>query len=143
MVLESRKRQAGGRELDLFLHHAKISVVPLTEEHFEIARQAWRKYGKGNHAAGLNLADCCAYALAKTSGEPLLFKGDDFRKTDIAPALQEQHSEIPVVFQVGLSHAYRTGGFFNVPQEHSGRFGRDRSDVHMYLCFCQPDLAPL
>jgi ribonuclease VapC len=88
MVLESRKRDPGGREFDLFLYRAKISVVPLTEEQYELARQAWRKYGKGNHPAGLNLADCCAYALAKSSGEPLLFKGRDFALTDAEPALK-------------------------------------------------------
>jgi ribonuclease VapC len=87
MVLEARKQDLGGWDLDRFLRRARIRVVPLTEEHFEVARQAWRKYGKGNHPAGLNLADCCAYALARTSGEPLLFKGDDFSRTDVTPVL--------------------------------------------------------
>jgi ribonuclease VapC len=48
-----------------------------------LARAGWRKYGKGNHLAGLNIGDCCAYALAKVSGEPILFKGDDFSQTDV------------------------------------------------------------
>ena len=52
-------------------------------EQAEVAREAWRRFGKGRHPAGLNIGDCCAYALAKVSGEPLLFKGDDFAKTDV------------------------------------------------------------
>ena len=83
IVIESRKGEAGGRELDLFLHRAKIDVVPFDGEQAEIARTAWRHYGKGNHSAGLNFGDCFAYALAKISGEPLLFKGNDFNQTDI------------------------------------------------------------
>jgi ribonuclease VapC len=84
IVLEARKGEAGGRELDLFLHRAKIDIVPFDGEQAEIARQAWRHYGKSNHPAGLNFGDCFAYALAKISGEPLLFKGDDFNQTDIS-----------------------------------------------------------
>ena len=53
----------------------------------EIARVAWRKYGKGRHPVGLNFGDCFAYALAKTMGEPILFKGDDFKHTDLSPVL--------------------------------------------------------
>ncbi len=88
LVVESRKGATGGRELDLLLHRGRVDIVPFTEEHFEIARQAWRKYGKGNHTAGLNLADCCAYALSKSSGEPLLFKGNDFKQTDVNSVLK-------------------------------------------------------
>jgi ribonuclease VapC len=62
-------------------------VVAFTESAMEEARAAWRKWGKGKHPAGLNFCDCCAYALAKSLGEPLLFKGEDFAKTDIASAL--------------------------------------------------------
>lgn len=83
IVIEARKGPAGGRELDLLLHRGKIDIVPLDSEQAEIARSAWRQYGKGNHAAGLNFGDCFAYALAKTTGEPLLFKGNDFNQTDI------------------------------------------------------------
>ena len=57
--------------------------MPFNAEQYEIALSAWRKYGKGQHPAGLNIRDCCSYALARYSGEPLLFKGDDFAKTDI------------------------------------------------------------
>ena len=87
MVLEARKHEPGGRELDLFLHRSHIDVVPFTLEQAETARTAWRRYGKGNHPAALNFCDCCAYALSRTSGEPLLFKGDDFAKTDVVSAL--------------------------------------------------------
>lgn len=83
IVIEARKGEAGGRELDLLLHRAKVDVVPFDSEQAEIARSAWRHYGKGNHPAGLNFGDCFAYALAKISGEPLLFKGNDFNQTDI------------------------------------------------------------
>jgi len=85
-VVEARKRESGGREFDLLLHTARLELVPFSGEHFEMARRAWRKYGKGNHPAALNFCDCCAYALSKTSGEPLLFKGGDFPKTDVSPA---------------------------------------------------------
>lgn len=83
IVIEAKKGDLGGRELDLLIHQAKIEIVPLTAEQLEIARSAWRKYGKGRHPAGLNIGDCCSYALAKTAGEPLLFKGGDFSQTDI------------------------------------------------------------
>lgn len=83
IVIEARKGEAGGRELDLFLHRAKVDIVPFDSEQAEIARKAWRCYGKGNHPAQLNFGDCFAYALSKTSGERLLFKGNDFSQTDI------------------------------------------------------------
>ena len=84
IVIEARKGEAGGRELDLFLHRAKIDIVPFDSEQAEIARQTWRHYGKSNHTAGLNFGDCFAYALATISGEPLLFKGNDFNQTDVS-----------------------------------------------------------
>jgi len=87
IVVEVRKGEAGGRELDLLLHRAQIEIVAMTADQAELARTAWRKYGRGNHPAGLNIGDCCAYALAKYSGEPLLFKGNDFSQTDIRPAI--------------------------------------------------------
>jgi len=82
-VIEARKGEAGGRELELLLHRARIEIVALTNDQVELALTAWRTYGKGNHPAGLTIGDCCAYALAKYSGEPLLFKGNDFTQTDI------------------------------------------------------------
>ena len=89
IVVEAKKGEAGGRELDLLLHRARIEIVAMNPEQVELARSAWRNYGKGNHSAGLNIGDCCAYALAKYSGEPLLFKGEDFSKTDIPPVIIE------------------------------------------------------
>ena len=83
IVIEAKKGETGGRELDLLIHRARIEIVSMNEEQTEIARTAWRKFGKGRHPAGLNIGDCCSYALAKHAGEPLLFKGDDFSKTDI------------------------------------------------------------
>lgn len=83
IVIEAKKGEAGGMELDLLLHRAQIELVAMSTEQAELAREAWRVYGKGNHAAGLNIGDCCAYALARLSGEPLLFKGRDFSQTDI------------------------------------------------------------
>ena len=83
IVLEARRGEAAGREFDLFVVRANIEVVPVDAEQAEIARSAWRKYGKGRHAAGLNFGDCFAYALAKSSGQKLLAKGEDFRFTDV------------------------------------------------------------
>jgi ribonuclease VapC len=83
MVIEHRRGLPGGNELDIFLHRAAIVIVSVDSEQFAAARQAWRKFGKGRHPAGLNLGDCFAYALSKVSGEPLLAKGTDFRKTDL------------------------------------------------------------
>lgn len=83
IVVESRRGEAAGRELDLFLHRAKVEIVPVDEEQVSIARYAWRKFGKGRHPAALNFGDCFAYALTKTSNEPLLAKGGDFPRTDL------------------------------------------------------------
>ena len=85
-VIETRKGEAGGRDLDLFIYRAGIEVVPVDQEQAEVARIAWRRYGKGRHPAGLNYGDCFAYALAKISGAPLLFKGNDFGQTDLDAA---------------------------------------------------------
>jgi len=86
LVIEARVGEAGGRELDLFLHRAGVETVPVDADQAEIARRAFRRYGRGRHPAGLNFGDCFAYALVKTTGEPLLFKGDDFGRTDIVAA---------------------------------------------------------
>ena len=83
IVIEAKKGEAGGRELDLLLHRSQIDIVAMDSEQAELARIAWRTFGKGRHPAGLNVGDCCSYALSKYSGEPLLFKGDDFSKTDL------------------------------------------------------------
>jgi ribonuclease VapC len=83
IVIESRKGETGGRELDLLLYRAAIEVVAVDQDQAEVARLAWRRFGKGRHPAGLNYGDCFAYALAKTRRLPLLFQGDDFSQTDI------------------------------------------------------------
>ena len=87
IVLESRSGELAGRELDLFLHRAKVEVTPVDEQQVEIARAAFRRYGKGNGPAGLNFGDCFSYALARARGEPLLYKGSDFTRTDIPRAI--------------------------------------------------------
>jgi ribonuclease VapC len=84
IVVETQTKTSGSRQLDAFLRRADIAIEPVTEEHAHIARQAFIDFGKGRHPAGLNYGDCFSYALAKASGEPLLFKGKDFSKTDLA-----------------------------------------------------------
>jgi ribonuclease VapC len=71
----------------MFFRRAGIAVEPVTVEQAHLARQAFHDFGKRRHPAGLNFGDCFAYALARQTGEPLLFKGDDFKKTDIASVL--------------------------------------------------------
>ena len=83
MVIESRKGEAAGRELDLLIYRAAIEVVAVDQDQAEIARIAWRRYGKGRHPAALNYGDCFSYALARSRGLPLLFQGEDFSRTDI------------------------------------------------------------
>lgn len=83
LVIETRKGDAGGRELDLLIHKAEIQVVPVDAEQVAEARRAYRRFGKGRHPAALNFGDVFSYALARVSGEPLLFKGDDFARTDV------------------------------------------------------------
>jgi ribonuclease VapC len=85
IVIESRKGEAGGRELDLLLYRAGIEVVGVDEDQAELARVAWRRFGKGRHPASLNYGDCFAYALAKSRRAMLLFAGNDFAQTDIEP----------------------------------------------------------
>ena len=86
MIVEGRAGTAAGRAVDALLDAAEVEPVPVTTAQIEAARDAWRRYGKGNHPAALNFGDCFAYALASTSGEPLLFKGDAFAQTDIPTA---------------------------------------------------------
>jgi ribonuclease VapC len=84
MVVESQLGPEGTRQANAFVRRAGISIEPVTLEHGALARQAFLDFGKGRHKAGLNFGDCFAYALARASGEPLLFKGQDFALTDIA-----------------------------------------------------------
>ena len=83
IVIEARRGEAGGRELDLLLHRAQMRITPVDLEQAEMARMAYRRFGKGRHPAGLNLGDCFSYALARISGEPVLAKGDEFRRAGL------------------------------------------------------------
>jgi ribonuclease VapC len=85
-VIEGRKRDAGRVQLDLFLREAAIEIAPVTADQAGIACEAFRRFGRGRHPAGLNIGDAFSYALAKATGEALLFKGEDFARTDIARA---------------------------------------------------------
>ncbi len=85
--IETRFGELGGRELDLWLHRAAVDLVVVDADQADAARVAYRTYGKGRHRAGLNYGDCFSYALAKVSGQPVLFKGDDFAHTDIGVVL--------------------------------------------------------
>jgi len=87
LLVEARRGEIAGRELDLLIHRAAVVTTPVDADQVEIARRAWRRYGKGRHRAGLNFGDCFAYALAAASGEALLFKGADFAATDVVAAV--------------------------------------------------------
>ena len=86
MVVESQLGPDGARQADAFLRRASVVIEPVTIEQGDLARQAFLDFGKGRHKAGLNFGDCFAYALARATGEALLFKGDDFALTDIRRA---------------------------------------------------------
>ena len=86
MILLGRRGPQGPHDLDLFVYRGSIEIAPFTESQAHIARIAFGRYGKGRHPAGLNFGDCMSYALAKETGEDLLFKGTDFAQTDIAVA---------------------------------------------------------
>jgi ribonuclease VapC len=87
MVLESRHPQLAVDRVEFVLKSLDVQIVPFDHRHMEQAREAWRRFGKGRHPAGLNMADCAAYATAVIAGEPLLFKGGDFSQTDV-PAVE-------------------------------------------------------
>lgn len=86
IVVESQLGPDGMRQAEAFFRRAGITIEPVTVAHGELARQAFLDFGKGRHKAGLNYGDCFSYALAKATGEPLLFKGNDFALTDIEAA---------------------------------------------------------
>lgn len=86
IVVEARHGQAGALALDRLLRKLGVTTVPVDAEQVDAARVGFRRYGKGRHPANLNYGDCFAYALAVTSGDPLLFKGDDFARTDVVDA---------------------------------------------------------
>lgn len=86
VVIDSSRDPVASRRFDDFFRVSRVVVETVTPNQAQIARQAYRDFGKGRHKAGLNFGDCFAYALAKELDEPLLFKGDDFRHTDIEAA---------------------------------------------------------
>jgi len=86
IVVEARKGEVGSRSLARLIAAAEVEVVAFDSGQAAVALDAWRRYGKGRHPAGLNLGDCASYALATVAREELLFKGEDFALTDIAPA---------------------------------------------------------
>jgi ribonuclease VapC len=88
IIVKARKEEAGIRELDFFLYKAAINLVNFDENQLKIARYAFENYAKGRNPASLNFGDCFAYALSKTSGQPLLFKGNDFNQTDVSVAVK-------------------------------------------------------
>ena len=90
IVIESQIGPEASRQCDAFFRRADIIIEAFTAEQAHLARQAFLDFGKGRHSAGLNFGDCFAYALAKITGEPLLFKGEDFKKTDIRSALERE-----------------------------------------------------
>jgi ribonuclease VapC len=83
IVLEARHGAAGVRELDAFLERAEIGLVEFDLDQARLARDAFRRFGKGRHPAGLNYGDCFSYALSMALSEPLLYKGNDFARTDV------------------------------------------------------------
>jgi ribonuclease VapC len=88
-VIDGSRNPIASRRFDELFRDAGLRIEPVTEAQARIAREAYRDFGKGSgHAAGLNFGDCFAYALAKAMGEPILFKGSDFRHTDLEPVLE-------------------------------------------------------
>ena len=91
IVIESKGGVRAGRELNAFLDVAEIRAAPVTAEHLEAARQAWRRFGKGRHPAALNLGERFACALARVTAEPLRYKGNDFAHADVLAAIPSAH----------------------------------------------------
>lgn len=88
IVVDAQTKDKGSRQFDAFFRRAGIAIEPVSEEQAHVARQAYADFWKGRHPAGLDFGNCFAYALAKVTGEPLLFKGKDFAKTDVVSALE-------------------------------------------------------
>jgi ribonuclease VapC len=86
LVIDSRLGHSVATALDRWLERSQVEVVVVTRRHVEVAREGFRRFGKGRHPAGLNFGDCFSYALAKVSGDSLLFQGNGFSKTDIVAA---------------------------------------------------------
>lgn len=88
VVIDSARDPIASRRFDDFFRTSGVRIEAVTPSQAELARQAYRDFGKGHHKAKLNFGDCFAYALAKERSQPLLFKGDDFRHTDVEPAIE-------------------------------------------------------
>ena len=86
IVMQARHGDDGARDLDLLLAKLRVDIAAVTASQADIARKAFRRYGRARHPANLNFGDCFAYALAKDKSAPLLFKGDDFGRTDVMVA---------------------------------------------------------
>ena len=86
IVIGARVGADGVRQARRLVEQADVVVVPFDAAHWEVASDAWLRFGRGRHAASLNLGDCLTYATARLAGRPLLFKGDDFALTDLEPA---------------------------------------------------------
>ena len=84
IVLSARLKSDARPLLARLVSEASIAVVPFGESHYSAAVDAWLRYGKGRHPAALNFGDCLSYAVARLAGEPLLFAGEDFARTDVA-----------------------------------------------------------
>jgi ribonuclease VapC len=103
IVVDGSRDPVASRRFDEFVETAGLRVEPVTEHQAAVARAAYRDFGKGSgHPAGLNFGDCFAYALAKDTSEPLLFKGGDFTHTDVQPALSGPVGEVPKPRDVGI-----------------------------------------
>ena len=87
MVAEGQGGPKAALDLDSLLRRLEVDIIPFTAEHAALAREGFRRFGKGRHPAALNFGDCLAYALARARNEPLLFKGDDFAQTDVKAAI--------------------------------------------------------
>lgn len=86
LVLSAKLGERSRSVLPRLIQEARLTVIPFAEEHWRIAVDAYRRFGRGRHVAGLNFGDCLAYAVAQLAAQPLLFVGDDFSKTDLLPA---------------------------------------------------------
>jgi ribonuclease VapC len=131
LVVEARKGPLGGQEFDLLLHKAQVTIVPLQAQHVEEARLGGRSFEKRNRPAGLNFCDCCAYALSRISGEPLLFKGPDFAQTDVVRAIPGKTDER--LMKIVLRRTYYQQGFFNVLVQDDRQFGTQNSKIEIFL----------
>ncbi len=87
MVALGRRGEPGLEQMQALIERLELEVVPLSDDQAKLAIEAFRRFGKGRHPAGLNFGDCFSYALAKATGEPLLSKGEDFSQTDIKQAV--------------------------------------------------------